>query len=135
MSALDKAFEHFTERLVGEIATLRADFSAGLAETRNAVRITGARNYPLVNGGGLVSTGRGGRLVGWSVRESSGSNPATVTVYDGRDTSGDVLATFTLPAGASSNAALPAPGVSYADGLFVATAGAVVGSVYFGAVD
>ena len=130
-----------TQRLLEKIVTAvtvageetRASIAAGLGETRNALRIDAARAaqvYPntMLNGGRC-------RVVGWSVRETTGSAPATVTLYDSRDGSGDVVATWNVPSGSASNHGIPGPGVTATEALFVAVTGAVSGAVDLGVVD
>jgi hypothetical protein len=131
MSLLDK----ITERIALSEETVKTHFSAGLKQTRDSLRIGGARYSPLIGGGSQLVASSAGRLVGWSLRESTGGAPATVTLYSGRDTGGDVVAVVQLDAGKSSNHGTPAPGVSFGDGLWCQVTGAVVGSLYFGAVD
>lgn len=144
MSTAQKALDSLAERVVLEGERVRAEFRAGLAETRNAVTIRGARLVPLPGAtpAGLVSSSSG-RLVGWSVRETSGAAGAVLTVYTGRDATGDVVATVVLPAGGAQTIGLPGAGVFFDDAAyFVVTAapgagsaGTVVGSLYLGAVD
>jgi hypothetical protein len=136
VSAIDTAFQNLAERFGLELAQVRAEFSAGLKETRNALRITGARPFPVY--GSIRAANSAGRLAGWTFRETSGTGPATVSIYEGNDASDPqtLVATFTLTAGASLPGALPAPGVSFGEvGLFVAVTGAVAGVLYLGAVD
>lgn len=141
MSITEKWADGLAERFGTELEKVRAEIRAGLAETRNAMRVGGHRSAPLLPNA-LASTS-GGRLVGWSIRETSGTNPVVVTLYDGRDVTADVLAVVPLPAGGAATASLGLPGVSFGDGLYVgtstapgsATAGAAAGAVWFGSVD
>jgi hypothetical protein len=124
--------DRIADTVAQEGARVRAELAAGLAQTVNGLRVTAGRPQPLLPNA-LNSTARG-RLVGWSLRETAGS-PATVTVYNGRDTGADVLAVIPLAANAGASVLPGSPGVSFGDGLFVAVTGAVVGALYFGAVD
>lgn len=136
MSAIDTAFEKLAERFGLELAQVRAEFSAGLKETRNALRITGARPFPIY--GSQRAANAAGRLAGATFRETSGAAPATVSIYEGTDASDPqtLLATLSLTAGASLPVGLPSPGVSFGEvGLFVAVTGAVAGVLYLGSVD
>jgi hypothetical protein len=132
---IDSALDKLADRFALEFDGARAEFRAGLTQTANALRITAARPQPLTPNG-LNSNGAG-RLVGWSLRETSGTAPATVTLYAARDGADPaaIVATVVLPAGTSTLWAPGTPGVSFGDGLFAVTAGAVVGPLYFGAVD
>lgn len=138
MSTAQKALDNLAERVVLEGERVRAELRAGLEETRNGQRIVGARAAALPIGTPTFRAANGrGRLCGWSLRETTGNagSPAVVTVYDGLDASADVLAVVSIPAGTSANQAPALPGVSFGDGVYVAVSGAVVGSLYFGAVD
>jgi hypothetical protein len=115
-----------------EGARVRAELAAGLQQTVNGLRVTAGRPAPFLPNA-LNSTARG-RLVGWSLRETAG-NPATVTLYNGRDTGADVLAVIPLTANAGATLLPGSPGVSFGDGLYAAVSGAVTGALYFGAVD
>lgn len=110
---------------------LRATIAAGLAETNNALRLQGARNRPIYPNS--VAWAGSGRLVGWSL--AGGASGGTVTVYDSRDTFGEVLAVVQLDANKTSNHGLPGGGVSITEACFVAVTGTVTGSLYLGAVD
>lgn len=127
--------ERIANRL-GELMALqeertRAQIAAGLTETRNALRLRGARSEPLTSSR-LVSGGNA-RLVGWSLLAT---DEVTVTFFDGRsDAMGDQLAAVAIPAGGSSNVAMPGGGVSITEGCYAVVTGAVTGAVYLGAVD
>jgi hypothetical protein len=133
VSLVEKVTEAVSERFALEGEKVRDEFRAGLKETRDAVRVAGARYAPIYPNSLAASSP--GRLAGWSVRETTGTTPAVVTVYAGRDPQADVLATVALAAGGSSNHSIGGAGVSFGDGAYVAVTGAVVGSLYFGAVD
>jgi hypothetical protein len=133
VSVVNKLLESIAEKVVLSGEAVRDEIRAGLQQTRNALRITGARNAPIYPN--TVLNAAPARVVGWSIRETSGTNPATITLYDSRDTSGDVLAVLNLPAGATSNHGLPSSGVTATEAVYIAVTGAVLGSVYLGAVD
>lgn len=57
-------------------------------------------------------------LLGWSVRETSGTAAAVVTLHDGRDDTGQRVGEVALAAGASQPIALPAPGILCRAGLY-----------------
>jgi hypothetical protein len=72
------------------------------------------------------------RLLGWSIRETTGLAPATVIFRDGHDIAGDEIASVNLAPGESDRYAFPA-GISLIDGLYIdCTSGAVAGAVYLG---
>jgi hypothetical protein len=139
VSIVEQLLEKLVERVEFQGETLRAEVAAGLAESRNGQRITGARLAPIY-ANTLAATTRG-RLVGWSVREAGDTltppapAAARVTIYDGRDSSADVLAVIQLGAGAADTQWLGPGGVSFGEAAFVAVTGTVAGSLYFGAVD
>ena len=115
-----------------ELERIRSELQAGLSQFHNGNRVTGARylpaNRPLVSGGN-------GRLVGWSVRAAGG--PVSLTLRDGRDGAGDVVAVLELAAGEDSTETLPGGGVSFGEALSaeVTGGGALQGAFYVGAVD
>lgn len=127
-------FDKLGDRIGEEGARVRALIEAGLTQTLNGQRITGARPVPIAAGGRLA-TGRG-RLTGWSLRETAGA-AATVTVYaaaDGLDPA-SIIATVPLAANAGSTHFPSNPGIFYAEGVFVVVTGAVTGALHFAAVD
>jgi hypothetical protein len=128
---VDDKLGHLATTVALEAQRTREAFALGQAETKDALRVTGARATPFRP----VVTSAGGRLVGWSLL--AGGAATTVVFHDGADAGGDVVAVVAIPAGASATHALPAPGVSFVHGLFAeVTAGAVVaGAVWLGSVD
>jgi hypothetical protein len=133
VSIVNRLLENIAEKVTLSGELVRDEIRAGLSQTRNALRVQGATARPIYPN--TVAHAGPARLVGWSFRETTGSAPATVTVYDSRDASGDVLATVNVAAGASSNHGVPVSGVSAGEAVFVAVTGAVLGSIYLGAVD
>lgn len=122
-----------------ELDRIAGQMASGLSEFHNGNRVTAARYADVTRR--QVSNGRG-RLVGWSMRNSHATDPLTVTIRDSRDAAGDVMATFTLAAGAGSTHQLGVAGVSFGEGLFLdvtgpaaAVAGSLVGAVWLGVVD
>lgn len=85
-----------------------------------------------------IPTGRSGvvlggplLLFGWSLRESTGTAPAQLDVYDGADATGQLVATITLIANESTRDYPSMPGVLCRRGLFVnAVAGSVAGVLW-----
>jgi hypothetical protein len=135
---VNNPIEHLADRIADAVALegqrVRAELAAGLSDTVNGLRVTAARPAKL-NPNALNATSAG-RLVGWSLRETSGGAPAVVTIYDGREAaSADPIVTLPLLAGGGATQMPAATGVSFGDGLFVQVTGAVVGSLFFGAVD
>lgn len=142
MSAAQQFVDKVAEHVSLEGARVREEFRAGLAETRNAVKVRGARLVPLYGQTGVVAGGSG-RLVGWTVRETGGTAGAVLTIYSGRDATADVLGVVVLPAGGGQTLGLPGAGVFWEDGVSFAvtappgagTPGTVAGSLYVGSVD
>lgn len=133
MSTTDRIADRLGELFALQGDRIRDEIRAGLQETSNALRLRGARNRPLYPD--ALVWGGPGRLVGWSIRATGGA--VSVTLHDGRDTAGEVLAVIDVPAGESTQGALPGGGVSITEALYadVSGAGAVQGSIYLGAVD
>lgn len=111
----------------------RAELAQAFAETQRGQRVDGARPRPIVPNAVNYSSGR--RLAGWSVRANGGD--VTLTLYDGNDTSGDVIGTTVLTAGESQTVTLPAAGVSFVSALYVEKTGAgtAVGALWITAVE
>lgn len=65
-----------------------------------------------------LATSLPGFLVGYSVRETSGTAAAVVELHDGTDSSGQVVATIGLAAGASKEVMGGPPGVLCRAGLY-----------------
>jgi hypothetical protein len=126
--------DHVAGEIAGSEQRILSRVAAGLTETRNGLRVAAARPVPIIPNR-PVNSGPA-RLVGWSVRASGG--PATLTVYDSRDDSGDVLAVVQLATdGATGNHWMGPAGVSAGEAVsvYVTGAGTVTGSLYLGSVD
>ena len=140
MGWVEDKLEHVAATVALEADRTRAQLAAGLAETQRGMRVDGAAYRPLPPAGGVVYGGSR-RLVGWTARETGGTNPVSVDLYDGGDAGAvdpmRLVATFTVPAGLSiSHHAMPA-GVAFVDGLFAVVSGTGVlrGALHIGAVD
>lgn len=140
MGWIETKLEHLAATVALEGDRTRAEVAAGLAETQRGMRVDGAAYRPLPVAGGLVYGGTR-RLVGWAARETGGTNPVSVDLYDGGDAGAvdpsRLVATFTVPAGgAVTFNAMPA-GISFGEGLFavVTGTGALRGALHIGAVD
>lgn len=134
-----------TERDTGEIAYVRwlQQMQADLAETLGGVMLRGARPVQIgtADGGTMRPTSAPGRLVGWSIRETSGANPALVRLYNGRDFAAPLVACITPATGKADSQWFAPGGISLTEGLaveFVSGAGlstAIEGTVYLGAAE
>lgn len=116
---------------------------ADLAASLGGVMLRGALPIPIggAPGGSLRPLSSPGRIVGWSLHESAGTNSALVRVWDGREPGTKPLAYISVPAGGTDNRWLGEGGISVTDALLVelATGGSlsqsVEGVLYLGAVD
>jgi hypothetical protein len=140
MGWVEDKLEHVAATAALEGAQTRAALAAGLAETQRGLRVDGAAYRPLPPAGGVVYGGSR-RLVGWTARETGGTNAVSVDLYDGGGPGqvdpARLVATFTVPAGgAVAFTAMPA-GVSFVEGLFavVSGTGLLRGAALIGAVD
>jgi hypothetical protein len=114
-----------------------------LAETLGGVMLRGARPVQVLTttGGTARPLSSPGRLVGWSMRETSGAASAVIRLYDGRDNTAPLVASFSLSQGSDKQAWFAPGGISLQEGLFVeAVAGgglsqAVEGAVFLGAAE
>lgn len=130
MGYVDEKLAHLATTVALEAQRTREAFAAGQQETKDALRVTGARATPFRP----TVTSAAGRLVGWSLL--AGAAAATVVLHDGQTADGDVVAVVAIPANASTNHAIPGAGVSFVHGLFAeVTGGPVSGAVWLGAVD
>ena len=114
-----------------------------LAETLGGVMLRGARPVQVASadGGTLRPTSSPGRLVGWSLRETSGAAPAVVRLHDGRDANAPLVGVVSLPQGSDRSAWFAPGGLSLQEGLFVelvvggGLSQAVEGAVFLGAAE
>ena len=119
-----------------------SQLQADVAQSLGGVMLQAARPVPvgIAPGGTLTPIRSAGRLVGWSLHETTGANPAVVRLWDGREPGSKPLAYITIPAGAAVNEWIP-PGISITDALLVdlVTGGSlstsIEGVVYLGAAD
>jgi hypothetical protein len=112
-----------------------------LAETMGGVLLRGARAVQVGTAGGGTqrATSSPGRLVGWSLRETVGTQAGVVRFYDGRDANGLLVATVALPQGSDRQAWFAPGGISLTEGLFVEFVGGlsqtIEGAVFLGAAE
>ncbi len=111
------------EKSTDEIDFVRwfSQMQTDLAETVGGVLLRGARPVQIGTATGatpLVSTSAG-RCVGWSMRETTGVNPAVVRLWDGRSNEGDLVACVNLGNGASNTQWMAPGGFSFQHGLYV----------------
>lgn len=71
-----------------------------------------------------------GVLCGLAFTNTSTTDPATVTIFDGADSNGRQIVTFALAAGGLLTGSLAHDGVTFGYGVFIATGGGVTGSVF-----
>lgn len=77
-------------------------------------------------------TGLAGLLMGWCIRENTGSATASANLYDGGDSSETILAAISLPAGGLTVATFFPDGIDVLSGLFFsAVSGQMRGVVYY----
>lgn len=124
---------------VTEIAYVRwlAQMQADLAQSLGGIMLRGARPVPVGSapGGTSLPTLSPGRLVGWSLHETTGTTPAVVAFWDGREPGSRPLAYVALTGGQSAQQWV-SPGISVTDALLVqVVSGAVEGVAYLGGAD
>ena len=107
---------------------------ATLTHSTLAVALQGAEvRQTRVGGADTVLATSANRLLGWSLRETSGVASATVYLRDGTDDSGAMVAAIQLAAGESVRDSYFPGGLSLIAGLYVdVAAGQVEGAVYLG---
>ncbi len=116
MSITERLFDKLGDRLVAQAEMSRAQLAAGLTETTNGLRVTGARNRPLPARGSQLMWGGSGRLGGWSIRAQT---DLTLTLHDGRDPSDDTLAVLELTAGQTDTRWFGAGGITFGEALYL----------------
>lgn len=133
MGWVEDKIEHIAAAVSLEAERTRLEVAQAFAQTQRGLRIDGALARPIIPNAMNYLGGR--RLVGWSVRAAGGD--VTITLRDGHDASGEVIGTIALVAGQSETVTVMPAGVSFAEGLYVAStgAGAPVGALWIGAVD
>lgn len=141
----DEARKKRHEELVSVIGSVADDVRAGLQPTLNGIRVTAARAFPVNGISGQRIAASNGRLVGWSLANTSATNGVLVRFRAGRDITGDVIAVTVVPAGGTSTMRVgTAGGVSFGgDGLTIEVApvagsgqaGGLEGSLHIGEVD
>jgi hypothetical protein len=119
-----------------------SQMQSDLAESIGGITLQAARPVTLTLGtstGSLLS-GVGGRLVGWSIRESGGVNPLVIRFRNGCDNQQPIIGEAYAPAGQVAAQWMP-PGVSFTEGLYLEVvtgaglSGSLEGAVYLGAAD
>lgn len=119
-----------------------SQMQSDLAQSIGGITLQAARPVTLTLGTatGSALSGVGGRLVGWSVRETGGTNPLVLRFRNGTDADQPVIGEAYTPAGQVTSQWFP-PGVSFTEGLFlevVTGAGlstSLEGAVYLGGAD
>jgi hypothetical protein len=129
---VEDKLKHVVDTVLLEGDRTRAAMSAGLAETQRGLRVDGAAYKPVAENRLNYNGSR--QLLGWSLRAATAD--VVVTLHDGRDTSGDVIAAFTVQtAGPGSTVGLPGAGVSFVEGLYVETTtaggGTLTGALWY----
>lgn len=124
------AKDNLAETLADAQASFMSALTATLAATKLGVQIAGAEVRTIKAGiSQKVSTSKG-RLVGFSLRETTGAASATIYLRDGNDNSGDIIAAIQLAPGESAREYYQY-GLAFGYGVFLdVAAGAVEGAVY-----
>lgn len=120
------------EQLLGALARIET----ALAPTDRGVEIKGARVVAINTNQPRISVS-GGRLIGFSFRETTDTARAVVVLRAGQDNTGDEIAGITLAAGESDREWFGEAGLNIGpEGLYIdVLSGSVAGAIYFGAVD
>lgn len=151
--------EHAAHSETPELQLMRViqQLQANLADSVNGITLRGALPVPIGGpvGGQSQAMSRplsngAGRLVGYSLRESSLTAPILIRLYDGPDANGRLVDTIPLASGVAASSDSKARvwygpgGLSLTAGLYVqltaldgvsAPLGAVEGDVFLGSVD
>lgn len=123
-----------------DVARWLSQMQADVVESLGGIMLRAARPVPLTVLPTHVSSSPG-RLVGWSVRETVGTNPYVLRFHNGTDDQADLVAMITGAAGSADNHWFGPGGLSFTEGLYVelVTGGglstAIEGVLYLGAAD
>lgn len=123
-----------------DVARWLSQMRADLAETLGGIMLRAARPVSLTVLPTLLS-GAPGRLVGWSLHETTGTNPFLVRFRNGGDAAQPLIACASTAAGGVDTRWMASGGISFTEGLYVElVTGAnlsttVEGTVYIGAAD
>ena len=102
-------------------------------KTTNAIARLGAEPRQVYNGTSQRISNSVGRLAGFSLRETSGTDVAVVRLRDGIDANGDLLATISLAAAESVRDWFLPGGIAFGAGCYVEiVSGEVEGVIYLG---
>jgi len=89
-----------------------------------------AVNVPTTTVGVVVASGAN-LLLGWAFIETTGTAGASLTIFDGSNANGSIVAPISLTSGQSTRDWLGAPGLFAQRGLFVAlNSGSIQGALY-----
>ena len=107
--------------------------TGGLTAVELAVYLDPARHVSwTLSGAGKVVAGFSVRLMGWTITETSGSAGCTVNIYDGPDTSGEIVLPIKLASGGSSTDWFGPNGILFKNAVFVNLAsGQAQGSIFY----
>jgi len=87
-------------------------------------------SVPLTVTAGSLLGSNNGWFKGYNLRETSGSAPASVKIYNGYSTNGQLIATIGLLAGTSVDIHYPIlEAINFQNGMFVVITGAVEGTI------
>ncbi len=120
--------------LVRWLAQLRTD----LAESVGGVLLRGARVVQIGTAAGATArpTTAAGALVGFSLRETTGTTDATVILRDGADSAAPLVAVVQLAPGESVRDWFGPGGLGVSEGIYVhVSAGTIEGAVYLRGAD
>jgi hypothetical protein len=131
---VEDKLKHVVDTILTEGDRTRAAVSLGVQETRQGLRVTGARYKPVPAGSGLLNNGPG-RLAGWSIYANGA--PVRYVFHDGRDASADPIAVVDLANQEQETQWLGGAGVTFTEALYleVIGTGPGLGAVYLAAHD
>lgn len=120
-----------TEALIAFTAWLE-NLRADVSQTVNGIYLRGARVVPVGTAQNAMTrpTSAAGALMGFGLREVTGTDPAPLLLRDGGP-DGDVVVPITLASGEDAHAWFGPGGINLTEGLYVdVLAGEVDGAVY-----
>jgi len=123
-----------------DVARWLAQMQTDVAESLGGIMLRAARPVALTVLPTIVSSSPG-RLVGWSVRETVGTDPYVLRFHNGDNDEADLVAMITGGAGTADNQWFGPGGLSFTEGLYVelvsggGLSSAIEGVLYLGSAD
>jgi hypothetical protein len=110
-----------------------SDLTGAVTAVELAVFLDPARHVSwTLNGAGKLVCGFSARVMGWTIVETSGSAAATINIYDGADTTGEIALPIKIASAGSSTDWFGPNGVLFRNAVYVNLAsGQAQGTIFY----